>query len=171
MPFSNSSNDMNPPGAEPLEIERKFLVASDDWRALAETPPRRIAQGYLFSDPEKSVRIRLAGDDATLTIKGSRSGITRLEFQYPVPAAHAARLLELCGRPLIDKTRHIVRHAGMKWEIDVFHAENEGLVVAEVELEREDQPLDIPPWAGREVSDDPRYYNSQLAVRPFTTWG
>lgn len=161
---------MKPETAEPLEIERKFLIASDAWRAQCTAPARRIAQGYLCADSEKSVRIRLAGEDGTITVKGSRTGITRLEFQYSIPAAHAARLLELCELPPIDKTRHIVHHAGMKWEIDVFHGENDGLLIAEVELEREDQPLEIPGWAGAEVSDDPRYYNSSLARHPFKSW-
>ena len=161
---------MNSASDEPLEIERKFLIASDAWRAQCTGPGRRIAQGYLCTSPEKSVRVRLSGDDGTLTVKGSRTGITRLEFQYSIPAAHAARLLELCEMPPIDKTRYIVHHAGMKWEIDVFHGENEGLLVAEVELEREDQPLEIPSWAGAEVSDDPRYYNSSLSRHPFRKW-
>ena len=161
---------MNSASDEPLEIERKFLIASDAWRAQCTGPGRRIAQGYLCTSAEKSVRVRLSGDDGTLTVKGSRTGITRLEFQYSIPAAHAARLLELCEMPPIDKTRHIVHHAGMKWEIDVFHGENEGLLVAEVELEREDQPLEIPSWAGAEVSDDPRYYNSSLSRHPFRKW-
>jgi CYTH domain-containing protein len=161
---------MKPETAEPLEIERKFLIAGDAWRAQCTGPGRRIAQGYLCTSPEKSVRVRLSGDDGTLTVKGSRTGITRLEFQYSIPAAHAARLLELCELPPIDKTRHIVHHAGMKWEIDVFHGENDGLLIAEVELEREDQPLEIPGWAGAEVSDDPRYYNSSLARHPFKSW-
>lgn len=161
---------MNSASDEPLEIERKFLIASDAWRAQCTGPGRRIAQGYLCTSAEKSVRVRLSGDDGTLTVKGSRTGITRLEFQYSIPTAHAARLLELCEMPPIDKTRHIVHHAGMKWEIDVFHGENEGLLIAEVELEREDQPLEIPSWAGAEVSDDPRYYNSSLSRHPFRKW-
>ncbi|MBU6181510.1 MAG: CYTH domain-containing protein [Verrucomicrobia bacterium] len=161
---------MNSASDEPLEIERKFLIASDAWRAQCTGPGRRIAQGYLCTSAEKSVRVRLSGDDGTLTVKGSRTGITRLEFQYSIPAAHAVRLLELCEMPPIDKTRHIVHHAGMKWEIDIFHGENEGLLVAEVELEREDQPLEIPSWAGAEVSDDPRYYNSSLSRHPFRKW-
>jgi adenylate cyclase len=161
---------MNSASDEPLEIERKFLIASDAWRAQCTGPGRRIAQGYLCTSADKSVRVRLSGDDGTLTVKGSRTGITRLEFQYSIPAAHAARLIELCEMPPIDKTRHIVHHAGMKWEIDVFHGENEGLLIAEVELEREDQPLEIPSWAGAEVSDDPRYYNSSLSRHPFRKW-
>ena len=161
---------MNSSPDGPLEIERKFLLVGDSWRSQVVGPPRRLSQGYLFSDPHKSVRIRLAGDDATLTIKGTRQGITRLEFQYLIPPADAARLLALCAGPLIDKTRHIVHHAGMKWEIDIFHGTNEGLRIAEVELEREDQPIDLPEWAGDEVSQDPRYYNSELTRHPFTTW-
>ena len=154
----------------PLEIERKFLLVGDSWRAQVIGQPRRLSQGYLFSDPHKSVRVRLAGDDATLTVKGTRQGITRLEFQYPIPPADAAGLLALCPGPLIDKTRHIVHHNGMKWEIDIFHGHNEGLRIAEVELEREDQPLALPEWAGEEVSHEPKFYNSELARHPYISW-
>jgi adenylate cyclase len=152
-----------------IEIERKFLLRSDAWRAGVESA-RRLSQGYLCSDPAKSVRVRIAGDDATITVKGSREGISRLELQYTIPVDEAERMLELCGRPLIDKTRHIVRANGMKWEIDVFHGENEGLVVAEVELESEDQAIDLPEWVGEEVSLDHRYYNSCLARQPYSSW-
>jgi adenylate cyclase len=154
----------------PLEIERKFLLVADSWRSQVVGQPRRLSQGYLFSDPRKSVRVRLAGDSATLTVKGTRSGISRLEFQYPIPPADAARLLALCQGPLIDKTRHIVHHAGMKWEIDIFHGDNEGLRIAEIELEHEDQPIDLPEWVGEEVSHDPKFYNSELTRHPYCSW-
>ncbi len=161
---------MNTTPEGPLEIERKFLLVGDSWRSQVVGQPRRLSQGYLFSDPQKSVRVRLAGDDATLTVKGSRSGISRLEFQYSIPPTDAANLLALCPRPLIDKTRHIVHHAGMKWEIDIFHGDNEGLRIAEVELERVDQPIDLPEWVGEEVSQDPKFYNSELSRHPYTNW-
>lgn len=154
----------------PLEIERKFLLVGDSWHSEVVGQPRHLSQGYLFSDPHKSVRIRLAGDDATLTIKGTRQGITRLEFQYPIPPDDAARLLALCPGPLIDKTRHIIHHAGMKWEIDIFHGDNNGLRIAEVELESENQALDLPKWVGEEVSLDPKFYNSELARHPYSSW-
>jgi len=161
---------MNTTPEGPLEIERKFLLVGDSWRSQVVGQPRRLSQGYLFSDAHKSVRIRLAGDDATLTVKGSRSGISRLEFQYQIPPADAANLLALCSGPLIDKTRHIVHHAGMKWEIDIFHGDNEGLRIAEVELERVDQPIELPEWVGEEVSHDPKFYNSELARHPYQSW-
>jgi adenylate cyclase len=164
------SSGMNNPGAEPLEIERKFLIVSDGWRSLVEGSPKRLSQGYLCSDSRKSVRVRIAGERATVTVKGAREGITRLELQYDIPVRDAELMLALCERPLIDKTRYIVRHDGMKWEVDIFHAENEGLMVAEIELEREDQPVNLPYWVGQEVSNDARYYNSCLAKNPYSTW-
>lgn len=154
----------------PLEIERKFLLVGESWRSQVEGEPKHLSQGYLCADAEKSVRVRIAGNYATLTVKGSRNGITRLEMQYEIPVSDAERMLSFCPRPLIDKTRYIVLHEGMKWEVDIFHGENEGLRVAEVELEREDQAISLPEWAGEEVSHDPRYYNSQLAREPFSIW-
>ena len=154
----------------PLEIERKFLLVGESWRSQVVGEPKRLSQGYLCADTDKSVRVRIAGDYATLTVKGSRNGITRLEMQYAIPVADAERMPAFCPRSLIDKTRHIVMHEGMKWEVDIFHGENEGLRVAEIELESEDQPISLPEWAGEEVSSDPRYYNSQLAREPFCSW-
>ena len=156
--------------AEPLEIERKFLIAGDGWRSQVEGLPKRLSQGYLCSDPLKSVRVRIADTRATITVKGAREGISRLELQYDIPVRDAELMLALCERPLIDKTRYIVRHGGMKWEVDIFHAENEGLEVAEIELGHEDQPFPIPEWVGLEVSHDARYYNSFLAKNPYSTW-
>ena len=155
----------------PLEIERKFLLVGESWRSQVVGEPKRLSQGYLCADTEKSVRVRIAGDFATLTVKGSRNGITRLEMQYTIPVADAERMLELCITPLIDKTRHIIMHGGMKWEVDIFHGENEGLRVAEVELESEDQSISLPEWVGQEVSEDSRYYNSQLSREPYSRWG
>lgn len=164
------SSGMNTLGAEPLEIERKFLIVSDGWRSQVEGLPKRLSQGYLCSDARKSVRVRIAGERATVTVKGAREGITRLELQYDIPVRDAELMLALCERPLIDKTRYIVRHDGMKWEVDIFHAENEGLMVAEIELEREDQPVNLPDWVGQEVSHEARYYNSCLVKNPYSTW-
>ena len=159
------------PSGEPLEIERKLLLVGETWRDQVVGEPKRLSQGYLCADAEKSVRVRIAGDFATLTVKGSRNGISRLEMQYTIPVADAERMLAMCMPPLIDKTRHIAMHDGMKWEVDIFHGENEGLRVAEVELESEDQVIALPEWAGQEVSEDPRYYNSQLSREPFSAWG
>jgi len=153
----------------PIEIERKFLVVADNWRQGATGV--RFRQGYLCTDPERTVRVRLAGDRGTLTIKGRTEGISRAEFEYPIPTAEAAELLDrLCLRPLIEKIRYRVEHAGRTWEIDEFFGANEGLILAEVELEAEDIQPALPPWIGREVSDDPRYYNASLVQRPFSMW-
>jgi CYTH domain-containing protein len=150
------------------EIERKFLVRDDSWRD--GTSSTRIAQGYLSTDPARSVRVRLAGEQAWLTIKGLAEGISRDEFEYPIPAADARQLLSLCLPGIIDKTRHLVPFGGKSWEVDVFHAANEGLIVAEIELEHADESPPLPPWLGAEVTDDPRYFNSSLASQPFRDW-
>jgi CYTH domain-containing protein len=150
------------------EIERKFLVADDSWRD--GTAGVRIAQGYLSLDPDRTVRVRLAGENAWLTIKGRTEGITRAEFEYVIPADDAQVLLEMCLPSVIDKTRHEVSYGGHLWEIDVFHGDNEGLVIAEVELDDESICPELPPWAGAEVSSDARYFNSCLAALPYTRW-
>jgi adenylate cyclase len=150
------------------EIERKFLVRDDSWND--GSPGVRIAQGYLTLDPERSVRVRLAGENAWLTVKGAASGITRAEFEYPIPVDDARALLEICLPSVIDKTRYRIRSGGHLWEIDVFHGANEGLMMAEVELADESVIPDPPPWAGAEVSADIRYYNASLAVTPFSAF-
>jgi adenylate cyclase len=151
------------------EIERKFLVIGDGWRGGA--PGTAMRQGYISSQKEHTVRVRLAGDRAFLTLKGVSKGATRDEFEYEIPVADAAAMLSrLCQGPLVEKTRYRVPIEGLIWEVDVFEGDNEGLVVAEVELEREDQVVVVPPWAGAEVTQDARYYNANLAVRPFRTW-
>jgi adenylate cyclase len=150
------------------EIERKFLVADDSWHD--GSPGVRIAQGYLSQDPDRTIRIRIAGGNAWLTIKGRTEGITRAEFEYAIPLADAQALLDLCLPSVIDKTRHCVSFGGHVWEIDVFHGENNGLIIAEVELTDESISPKIPPWIGAEVSADPRYFNSCLASRPFSKW-
>lgn len=149
------------------EIERKFLVVGSSWKTSEGT---LICQGYLNREPARTVRVRLAGDRAFLTIKGSSQGIARLEFEYPIPFGDAEALLHLCDGPVVRKRRHEVWHQGCKWEIDVFEGENQGLVVAEIELVSEEQMFDRPDWLGEEVSDDPRYYNSRLATHPFKSW-
>lgn len=151
-----------------LEIERKFLVVSDDWRAGARGVPLR--QGYLSTDPGRIVRVRLEGDEGRLTVKGARRGASALEFEYAIPAEDVPRLLDLCRTPPIEKTRYRVPYGGLVWEVDEFHGQNAGLVVAEVEVERADQPIDRPRWVGQEVTGDPRYSNARLSERPFSTW-
>lgn len=147
------------------EIERKFLVADDSWRD--GSPGVRIAQGYLSQDPDRSVRVRLAGEHAWITVKGRTHGISRVEFEYPIPPGDARDLLEMCLPSVIDKTRHRILCHGHVWEVDVFHGANEGLVMAEVELAHEDEQPRLPEWLGAEVSDDARYFNASLAARPF----
>jgi adenylate cyclase len=151
------------------EIERKYLVDTSRW--IPRDPGEHLVQGYLSAHPERVVRVRVAGASAKLTIKGKTTGITRVELEYDIPLADAKLMLDtLCQRPLIDKHRHREVVGGRTWEIDVFHGDNDGLVLAEVELEREDDAIELPPWAGAEVSHDPRYYNANLLRAPFTTW-
>lgn len=151
-----------------IEIERKFLVRGDAYRALA--PGMACRQGYLCTDPARVVRVRVLGDRAFLTIKGAAAGASRAEFEYAIPPGDARELLNLCERTLIEKTRYTVPHGGLVWEIDEFHGANAGLVVAECELQAEDQRVDRPDWVGEEVTGDARYFNSNLVARPFTTW-
>jgi adenylate cyclase len=151
------------------EIERKFLVAGDGWRDAADEGTV-FKQGYLQSAPGRTVRVRLAGDRAWLTVKGRSDGAARAEFEYAIPPADAEQLLELCEPTVIDKTRYRVSHAGHVWEVDVFAGANAPLVVAEVELERVDAPVALPAWLGDEVTDDHRYQNSQLSRRPYASW-
>ena len=151
------------------EIERKFLVKLERW--APRDAGTHFKQGYLNSQKERVVRVRIEGDRAVLTIKGITTGVTRSEFEYAIPVDDASILLDqLCEQPLIDKHRHVEEHAGHRWEIDVFHGDNDGLVVAEVELKSEDEPLEVPEWAGGEVSGDPRYFNSNLLKNPFRKW-
>jgi CYTH domain-containing protein len=148
------------------EIERKFLVCGDDWQRYGGVA---IRQGYLVREREHTVRVRLAGDRATLTIKAGANALRRSEFEYEIPAADAAELLKLC-KHAIEKTRRVVDVDGTRWEVDEFGGDNEGLVVAEVELDHEDSAFHKPAWVGREVTDDSRYLNSELAAHPFRMW-
>jgi CYTH domain-containing protein len=149
------------------EIERKFLVLPA-WRAKEQGEP--IKQGYLCRAKERTVRVRLKGEQAYLTIKGMNHGIARLEFEYGIPVSDAEALLKLCERPLIEKTRYHEEADSLVWEIDVFHGDNDGLVVAEIELPSVDTKFVKPSWAGQEVSDDARYYNSSLSEHPYKEW-
>lgn len=153
-----------------VEIERKFLVCNDEWRSAAGDGVR-YRQGYLCVGPPVAIRVRIGGGRAILNIKKATQEILRSEFEYPIPQSDAEAILEtLCQGVVIEKTRYKVPHAGLTWEVDVFHGANDGLVVAEVELEREDQVFERPCWADTEVSGDARYLNSQLALRPFRSW-
>lgn len=152
-----------------IEIERKFLLSSDAWRGL--DPGSDFRQGYLLAAADRTVRVRTVGERGYLTIKGRSEGASRAEYEYEIPIDDARELLdELCLRPLIEKRRHRIPHAGLTWEVDEFFGENHGLVLAEVELEAVDQPAELPPWIGEEVTGDPRYFNAALVTRPYSTW-
>jgi adenylate cyclase len=152
-----------------VEIERKFLMSGNDWRDGAQGIHYR--QGYLNLDPERTVRVRIAGEHGFLTIKGSSEGASRAEFEYPIPLVDARLLLDvLCHQPQIEKVRFRIDYAGLTWEVDEFLGENAGLVLAEVELESPDQVVELPPWIGREVTGDQRYYNAWLSQHPFSGW-
>ena len=152
-----------------VEIERKFRTKGVDF--LANQEGERLTQGYLSHDPRATVRLRVQGDRAWLTIKGKTHGASRSEFEYPIPTADAHAMLdEMCPGGVIDKTRYRIKVGEHVWEVDEFHGDNQGLVVAEVELDSEDQPFERPPWLGEEVTRDPRYYNSALSRTPYGQW-
>lgn len=151
------------------EIERKYLVKGDDWRKLAKGVPYR--QGYLSTVKERTVRVRTIGDEGFLTIKGISVGATRSEYEYKVPAADANEMLtNLCEKPLVEKNRYKIKAGPVTWEIDEFLGDNEGLIVAEVELQSEDQKVELPDWIGQEVTGKPEYFNSNLTKKPYKTW-
>jgi adenylate cyclase len=151
------------------EIERKFLIRSEGWRGKVRGTLYR--QGYLCSGKGATVRVRIGGKKAFLTVKGPRRGISRDEFEYAIPLADAQVMLDtLCGGRVVEKVRYRVRAGRLLWEIDEFKGASAGLVLAEVELEREDQQIELPEWVGKEVTADRRYYNSYLSRRPYRTW-
>ena len=152
-----------------LEIERKYLIDLEKIGTLENGI--RIKQGYLSTDKNAVVRVRVKNDKAYLTIKGANNGISRLEFEYEIPFDEANEMLDnLCKKPLIDKTRYIIKHDIHIWEIDVFYGDNEGLVVAEVELKDENEKINLPSWIKEEVTSDNRYFNSNLMKHPYKDW-
>lgn len=152
-----------------IEIERKFLVCGDEWRKAAKGVNYR--QGYLPTTDACVVRVRVMGEEALLTIKGRTKGISRQEFEYSIAVEEAEQLLDsLCRRPLIEKTRYSLHYGGQRWEIDEFRGENSGLIVAEIELKNENESISMPDWIGKEVSDDPRFFNVNLVSHPFSKW-
>lgn len=154
----------------PKEIERKFLVEGDGWRDAVESETH-IMQGYLANNQNATVRVRVAGEQAWLTIKGMMQGPSRSEYEYSIPTEDAVAMLEeLAVSAPIDKVRYRVRHGGHVWDLDVFAGDNTGLVMAEVELSHEDEAFDMPDWAGREVTGDGRFYNVNLARHPYRHW-
>jgi adenylate cyclase len=153
----------------PEEIERKFLVTGDRFKRGARST--RYRQGYLVTDPDRSVRVRVGGGAAFITLKGPTRGATRLEYEYAIPVDEGSEILErLALTPILDKTRYVIEFAGSVWEIDEFHGENEGLVVAEVELPSEAHEVTLPEWVGVEVTSDPRYFNQNLVEHPYSKW-
>lgn len=152
-----------------VEIERKFLVDGDAWRTLGEATLLR--QGYLSADPARTVRVRIDGERAFLTIKGKSVGAARGEWEYPIPVEEAAELLDgLCLQPLVEKVRRRIAVGPHTWEVDEFLGANAGLVVAEIELASEDEAFDKPDWIGREVTGEARYFNSNLIRHPYSQW-
>ncbi|AHE98167.1 CYTH domain-containing protein [Thioalkalivibrio paradoxus] len=151
------------------EIERKFLIQGDAWRSQVQAS-RPMRQGYLCGNTRASVRVRIAGDQATLNIKSATLGVERQEFEYPVPLDDAQVLLDELAGAVVEKTRHELRHGDHVWEIDEFAGRNQGLIVAEIELSDPEEPFVRPDWLGEEVSHDPRYYNTELARHPYTRW-
>jgi len=151
------------------EIERKFLVKDDTFRSLAKGT--RYCQGYLNSAKERIVRVRTIGNRGFLTIKGITTGATRVEYEYEIPLKEAEAMLDdLCEKPLIEKNRYKIDHKGFVWEVDAFFGENMGLILAEVELESEDQHFIKPDWIGEEVTGDTKYFNSNLIQHPYKNW-
>jgi adenylate cyclase len=153
-----------------IEIERKFLLANDNWRKDADEGIN-VIQAYMGSNEKSSIRIRIHDDSANLNIKSKTLGIQRSEYEYPIPLDDAKIILEsLCDKPYIEKTRFHVVHDEHKWEIDVFSGDNEGLIVAELELNSVDEHFTLPDWLGEEVSNEPRYYNICLVSHPYKNW-
>ena len=152
-----------------IEIERKFLIDTDKLPPL--TNSYTIKQGYIQTADHTTVRVRIRNQDAFLTIKGKSVGASRLEFEYPIPLQDANDMLDaLCQSSVIEKTRYLVEHEGHTWEVDIFKGSNKGLVVAEVELESEEEAFTLPSWVTKEVTDDIRYFNSNLMENPYSKW-
>lgn len=151
------------------EIERKYLLKNDSWKQEVSSK-NNIVQGYLSSKPERTVRIRITNNKGFVTIKSKNIGSLRKEFEYEIPIEDAKELILLCEKPIIQKTRYLVEHYSHIWEIDIFEGENQGLEVAEIELSQENEEFSIPDWIGQEVTNESKYYNSQLIINPFMNW-
>jgi len=154
-----------------IEIERKFLVDHKQWKQIQSKQQKQIRQGYLSTDPEKTIRVRISGNDAFLTIKGKNKGAVRTEFEYAIPPDDATTLLNHMCTGELSKIRHLIPHGNHTWEVDVFSGKNEGLIVAEIELQSENETFEKPKWLGEEVTHDKRFFNSNLVKTPFCEWG
>ncbi len=149
----------------PLEIERKYLVKSDEWRMeLTEADSSFIQQAYLSTDPDRVVRVRTRDNKAFITIKSRSIGLTRSEYEYPIPLSEGSELLKLSATSVIEKRRYIIKNGGKTWEVDEFLGKHSGLVMAEIELNSESESFSLPTWVGQEVSNDPKFSNLQLAL-------
>lgn len=153
-----------------VEIERKFLVDKEKWDALAKPKSNFIRQGYIITEPEKTIRVRITDNEAYLTVKGKTTGFSRTEIECNIPVATAAEMLQYFSTAEIDKERYEIPYGQYIWEVDVFHGQNEGLIVAEIELENESAIFEKPDWIAEEVTNDLRYYNSNLSLNPFLSW-
>lgn len=154
----------------PQEIERKYLVNHDKWKMVEKGNGARLRQGYLLTDPHKTIRVRLTGEKGYLTIKGLNKGISRAEYEYEIPKKEAEELLDNFSTSELSKIRYEILEKGKLWEVDEFLGENEGLIMAEIELETEDETFELPDWIQEEVSGEEKYYNSNLTLKPFRNW-
>jgi CYTH domain-containing protein len=152
------------------EIERKYLVNREKWNAIDKGERKAYQQGYILTDAEKTIRVRLSENDAFITIKGLLSGASRDEYEYKIPKKDAQELLDKFCQDIVSKVRHRVLYEGKLWEIDEFSGDNEGLILAEIELSDEEEKFDLPEWIDKEVTDDKRYYNSNLSQNPYKNW-
>ena len=153
-----------------VEIERKFLVHHDAWNILVKPNGKDLRQGYILNDPAKTIRVRIAEAKAWLTIKSITLGASRLEYEYEIPIAEAKELLDNFSEGELEKIRYEIDYKGKIWEVDVFSGENDGLIVAEIELLSEDEDFECPKWIDVEVTGDKRYYNASLTTYPFKDW-
>jgi CYTH domain-containing protein len=153
-----------------LEIERKYLVDKEKWSIIPKENGHYISQGYMLNDHEKSIRIRLIDNQGFLNIKGAVVGASRPEYEYEIPKEEAIELLEKFCAATISKIRYCIHYKGKLWEVDEFLGENEGLIVAEIELESENETFELPEWAGKEVTSETKYYNPNLSVKPYKKW-
>jgi adenylate cyclase len=153
-----------------VEIEKKFLVDHEKWQQLVKPKGKVYKQGYLLSDEKRTVRVRVTDDAAYITLKGSTTGISRSEFEYTIPVNEGQEILKDMATSFIEKTRYNINYAGNVWEVDIFEGDNQGLIIAEIELKHENQEFEKPEWVKNEVSDDRRYTNAYLSVNPFKNW-